>query len=138
MSFISFVWLIMCADIKIMKPREDVCATCSNFQSKISRALTEDDRISTTDALRSHVNKAIDARDYYRSCISKSKIAHSEEEADIRFVLSAIRKARISRVQLQQASVIQSLNTTQKRNSVPPVHVKTYILYITYTPNTGQ
>ena len=94
--------------------------------------------VSTTDALRSHVNKAIDARDYYRSCISKSKIAHSEEEADIRFVLSAIRKARISRVQLQQASVIQSLNTTQKRNSVPPVHVKTYILYITYTPNTGQ
>ena len=85
MSFTSFkrVWLKMCADIKIMKPREDVCATCSNFQSKISRALTEDDRISTTDALRSHVNKAIDARDYYRSCISKSKIAHSEEEADI-------------------------------------------------------
>ena len=61
MSFTSFVWLKMCADIKIMKPREDVCATCSNFQSKISRALTEDDRISTTDALRSHVNKAIDA-----------------------------------------------------------------------------
>ena len=85
MSFTSFkrVWLKMCADIKIMKPREDVCATCSNFQSKISRALTEDDRISTTDALRNHVNKAIDARDYYRSCISKSKIAHSEEEADI-------------------------------------------------------
>ena len=140
MSFTSFkrVWLKMCADINITKPREDVCATCSNFQSKISRALTEDDRISTTDALRSHVNKAIDVSDYYQSCISKSKIAHSEEEADIRFVLSAIRKARISRVQLQQASVIELLNTTQKRSSVPPVHVKTYILYITYTPNTGH
>ena len=60
------VRLKLCADIVIMKPREDVCATCSNLQSKISRALTEDERISTTEALRQHANKAINSRDFYR------------------------------------------------------------------------
>ena len=81
MSKSSFmrVRLKMCANIVIMKPREDVSATCSNLQSKISRALTEDERISTTEALRQHANKAINSRDFYRSCIARAKIAEDED-----------------------------------------------------------
>ena len=73
------VWLKTCADIVIMKPREDECATCSNLQSKISWALTEDERISTTEALRQHANIAINSRDFYRSCIARAKIAEDED-----------------------------------------------------------
>ena len=76
------VWLKICADNVIMKPREDVCATCSNLQSKISRALTEKERISTTEALRQHANKAINSSDFYRSCIARAKIAEYED-ADV-------------------------------------------------------
>ena len=38
MSYRSFakIWSKMCADIAIMTPREDVCATCSDYQSRIS------------------------------------------------------------------------------------------------------
>ena len=68
----------MCADIVIMRPQEDVCATCSDYQSRISQALTEDDRVSLTDLLCQHITKAI-GREFYRSCIAKSKIAVAAE-----------------------------------------------------------
>ena len=63
----------------IMKPREDVCGKSSDLQSQISHALTEEDRITLTDALRSHVTMAMNSRDHYRACIAKVKIANMEE-----------------------------------------------------------
>ena len=80
MSYRSFlrVWSSMCADIVIMKPREDVCATCSDLQSRISRAITEEQRMSCTETLRKHITKAMDRRDHYRDCIARAKIQRSE------------------------------------------------------------
>ena len=81
MSYVSFtrIWTRACADIVIMKPREDVCGKCSDYQSRISRALTEEDRLSLTEALRTHVTTAMDARDFYRECIARGKTTNEEE-----------------------------------------------------------
>ena len=73
MSYISFTrdWTTTCADIIIMKPREDVCGTCAQFQSQISRAVTEEDRLTITESLKTHVTTAMDARDHYLACIAR-------------------------------------------------------------------
>ena len=44
MSYRSFtrVWSKVCADVVIMKPREDVCSKYSDLRSQISRALNEE------------------------------------------------------------------------------------------------
>ena len=82
MSYISFnrVWTTTCADIIIMKLREDVCGTCAQFQSQISRAVTEEDRLTITESLKTHVTTAMDARDHYRACIARAKVAEVEAQ----------------------------------------------------------
>ena len=84
LSYVSFtrIWKSKCPNIIIMKPREDVCATCSMLQSKISRARTEEDRMESTRLLQLHMNKAVDARDFYRSCIARAKLALHHDDPD--------------------------------------------------------
>ena len=84
LSYVSFtrVWKSKCTSVVIMKPREDVCGTCSDLQSRISHARTEENRIDTTKLLHTHMTKAIDSRDFYRSCIARAKLAHHHEVAD--------------------------------------------------------
>ena len=83
-SYTTFrrIWKVACPDIVIMRPREDVCAVCSNLQSKIFRAITEEERVETTGQLQQHMDKAIFARDFYRSCITKGKLAINLENPD--------------------------------------------------------
>ena len=69
------LWNKQCSDIIIMKPKEDVCATCSDLQSQISRARTEEKRLQYTESLRDHINLATAARDEYRNCIQRAKDA---------------------------------------------------------------
>ena len=52
-----------------------MCAVCSNLQSKIFRAITEGERVETTGQLQQHMDKAVFARDFYRSCTTKGKLA---------------------------------------------------------------
>ena len=80
MYYISFtrVWTTACADIIITKPREDVCGTCAQFQSQISRAVTEEDRLTITESLKIHVTTAMDARDHYGACIARAMVAEAE------------------------------------------------------------
>ena len=87
MSYMSFtrIWTKTCADIVIMKPREDVCGKCSDLQSQIYRAPTEEDRITLTDSLRSHVTMAMNSRGHYRACIAKAKIAKMEEGEELSY-----------------------------------------------------
>ena len=87
MSYMSFtrIWTKTCADIVIMKPREDVCGKCSDLQTQISRALTEEDRVTLTDALRFHVTMAMNCRDHYRACIAKAKIANMNEGEELSY-----------------------------------------------------
>ena len=82
MSYISFTrdWTTTCADIIIMKPREDVCGTCAQFQSQISRAVTEEDRLTITESLKTHVTTAMDAIDHYLACIARVKVAEAEAQ----------------------------------------------------------
>ena len=84
LSCVSFtrVWKSNCTSVVIMKPREDVCGTSSDLQSRISRARTEENRIDTTKLLHTHMTKAIDSRDFYRSWIARAKLAHHHEVAD--------------------------------------------------------
>ena len=49
------LWADLCKEVIIMKPKEDVCGVCSDRQSRISRARTEEDRRKFTDALREHM-----------------------------------------------------------------------------------
>ena len=69
LSYVSFirVWKSKCTSVVIMKPQEDVCGTCSDLQSRILRARTEENRIDTTKLLHTHMTKAIDSCDFYRS-----------------------------------------------------------------------
>ena len=87
MSYVSFtrVWKTTCADIVIMQPREDVCGTCAQYQSQIARAITEDERLTITESLKTHITAAMDARDHYRACITRAKLAETdsiEQESD--------------------------------------------------------
>ena len=69
---------------------EDVCRFCDNevkgrymcyiFKpAKISRALTEDGRISTTEALRQKPQQSNQFTWFYGSCTAKAKIAEDED-----------------------------------------------------------
>ena len=84
LSYVSFirVWKSKCTSVVIMKPREDVCGTCSDLQSRILCARTEENRIDTTKLLHAHMKKAIDSCNFYRSCIAFAKLAHHHEVAD--------------------------------------------------------
>ena len=84
MSYVSFtrVWAGRCKNVVILKPKEDVCSTCSELQSRILRAVCDEDRISSTEALQRHITKAVDARDVYRECIARAKLAEAEAEDD--------------------------------------------------------
>ena len=66
MFHISFtrVWTTTWADIIIMKPREDVCGTCTQFKSQISRAMAEEDYMTITEDLKTHATTTMDARDH--------------------------------------------------------------------------
>ena len=78
MSYISFtrIWTKACADIVIMKPREDECGKCSDLQSQISRALTELDRITLTDALRPRLTGVFPLpRGHYRAATTARPLA---------------------------------------------------------------
>ena len=48
-------------------------ATCSDLQSQIARALTEQDRQECTEKLQQHIVQAQDAREYYKACIEKGE-----------------------------------------------------------------
>ena len=50
------------------------------FQSQISRAVTEEDRLTITESLKTHVTTAMDARDHYRACIARAKVAEAEAQ----------------------------------------------------------
>ena len=69
------LWLRDCPDVIMMKPKEDVCGECSNLQSIIVRAKTEEARQTSVDALRTHMEHANKARDHYRDVIQKAKDA---------------------------------------------------------------
>ena len=69
-----------------MKPREDVCATCPHMQSQISQARTEEERVHRMALLRAHMTKAINARDFQRSCITRAKLGiHHDDPTHIPF-----------------------------------------------------
>ena len=59
-------WLRDCSDVIIIKPKEDVCRTCSDLQSVIARARTEDARKRSVNELTEHMRRANGARDHYR------------------------------------------------------------------------
>ena len=48
------LWLRDCSDVIIMKPKKDMCGTCSDLQSVIVRARTEDARKRSVDELTEH------------------------------------------------------------------------------------
>ena len=79
-SYPTFVkiWNREAPSVVIMKPKEDVCSTCSDLQSIISRAKTEESRLKFCDQLKSHIGRANSARDYYKECIEKAKEAQKE------------------------------------------------------------
>ena len=83
------LWLRDCSDVIIMKPKEDVCGTCSDLQSVIVRARTEDARKRSVDELTEHMRHANEARDHYRYMIAKAKDALAEvqqdDDAELRF-----------------------------------------------------
>ena len=83
------LWLRDCSDVIIMKPKEDVCGTCSDLQSVIVRARTEDARKRSVDELTEHMRHANEARDHYRHMIAKAKDALAEvqqdDDAELRF-----------------------------------------------------
>ena len=83
------LWLRDCSYVIIMKPKEDVCGTCSDLQSVIVRARTEDARKRSVDELTEHMRHANEARDHYRHMIAKAKDALAEvqqdDDAELRF-----------------------------------------------------
>ena len=60
-----------------MQPREDVCGTCAQYQSQIARTITEQERRAITESLKTHITAAMDARDHYRACITRAKLAEA-------------------------------------------------------------
>ena len=79
------LWLRDCSDVIIMKPKEDVC---SDLQSVIVRARTEDARKRSVDELTEHMRHANEVRDHYRHMIAKAKDALAEvqqgDDAELR------------------------------------------------------
>ena len=69
------LWSKECADVNIMQPKEDVCGTCSDLHSKITRARTEETRLQCTEALCGHINLAANARDVYSGAIQRAKVS---------------------------------------------------------------
>ena len=49
------------------------------------RVLTEEERLTITESLKTHIAAAMDARDHYRACITRAKLAEAdsiEQEGD--------------------------------------------------------
>ena len=88
-TFDKLFWLRGCSDVLIMKPKEDVCRTCSHLQPVIVRARTEDARKRSVDELTEHMRHANEARDHYRHMIAKAKDTLAEvqqdDDAELRF-----------------------------------------------------
>ena len=76
------LWLRDCSDVIIMKPKGDVCGTCSDLQSVIVRTRTEDARKRSVDELTEHMRHANESRDHYRHMIAKAKDALAEVQQD--------------------------------------------------------
>ena len=74
MSYTSFrrIWKKHVPDVRIMKPRTDVCAHCDRLRQNISRARSEEDTAAAMKKLAEHLEQADEERQYYQSSIASA------------------------------------------------------------------
>ena len=66
------LWHKKCADVKFMKPREDVCAYCEAFRADSAAAKSEEERVKWLTEWQQHIKLAQDERAFYNSCTVKA------------------------------------------------------------------
>ena len=52
------IWLTCLPHIRIASPRTDVCATCETLRSAVMDAVTEEEKLSASDAFGDHIHLA--------------------------------------------------------------------------------
>ncbi|KAK3106530.1 hypothetical protein FSP39_022025 [Pinctada imbricata] len=67
------IWQHTLPHIQIMKPRSDLCFKCQQHREQISAAVTENEKLVAISAFTEHIQQAQNERDFYNSCIRKSK-----------------------------------------------------------------
>ena len=55
LTTLKSVWAACLSHIRIATPRDDVCSTCEKFCRKIMDAVTEGEKLESTDTMRQHV-----------------------------------------------------------------------------------
>ena len=81
-SYRSFrrIWKQYVPDVRVMKRRTDVCATCDRLRESVSRAKTEEQTTKAMTDLKSHIDKANSEREYYRESIAGASSATADSD----------------------------------------------------------
>ncbi|KAH3869855.1 hypothetical protein DPMN_033026 [Dreissena polymorpha] len=72
-SSFQSIWNACIPHIKVASPRDDVCATCEKLRKKNIDSVSEEDKLASTEEMRSHIVLAQKERDLYNSLIKKAK-----------------------------------------------------------------
>lgn len=66
-STFNNIWRSCLPHIKIASPRDDVCATSERFRKEVMDSITEEEKLESTQKLRSHVQAAQKEREMYNT-----------------------------------------------------------------------
>ncbi|RUA07217.1 MAG: hypothetical protein DSY43_00315 [Gammaproteobacteria bacterium] len=72
LTLFKSVWSSCVPHIRLMEPRTDVCNKCDQFRKLILDSVTEEDKLTHTQAYNTHVHKARLERQCYNDCIKAS------------------------------------------------------------------
>ena len=81
-SYRSFrrIWKQYVPDVRVMKRRTDVRATCDRLRESASRVKTEEQTTKAMTDLKSHIDKANSEREYYRESIAGASSATADSD----------------------------------------------------------
>ena len=81
-STFNNIWRTCLPHIKIATPRDDVCATCEKMRKLVMDAVTEEEKMESTNNMREHILDAQKERDVYNSCVKLAKESYSSGSTD--------------------------------------------------------
>ncbi|XP_062603492.1 uncharacterized protein LOC134282462 [Saccostrea cucullata] len=72
LSSFTEAWQNCIPNIKISRPRDDVCQRCECLRKEIIDAVTEEEKLASTEKFKKHLEDAKTERTHYRNCVEKS------------------------------------------------------------------
>lgn len=77
-SAFNNIWKQCLPHIRIATPRDDVCAICEKLRKAIMDAITETEKLETSEKMKDHIMSAQRERAVYNDCLKKSAVSRDD------------------------------------------------------------